>query len=81
MNVKEIADVLEVSTILQQPHDSASELIAALIDWRDGTRVAVEQDGVITVDTVKPKRGKAKAEVPDDSFEATPDPSADEPDF
>lgn len=78
MNVNEIADVLEVSTILQQPHKSASELIADLINWRDKATVAD-----------KPKRGskatprtKMDDSVQDDSFEASPDPSAsDEPDF
>lgn len=90
MNVNDIEDVLNVTTILSVngAADQAHQpyLIAALIDWKNGTGIpddlsAVNQGGDTTVaDKPKAKRGKA-TESDDSESRVTPDPSSDEPDF
>lgn len=76
MKASDVADVLEISSILQQT-GTASETIAALIDWRDRTE-AGPQDAPPAA-AIKPtaKAGKATGKP-----ETSPDPSADdEPGF
>lgn len=94
MDINDIDAVLNVSgTLEQHGYDDAAHtpgLIADLFRWADSranqlaaghTDIAYPDKGT---DAAKPKRGSSKAKpvgVPEDSFEASPDPSADEPDF
>lgn len=86
MNVNEIEDVLNVTTILtvNGAADQAHQpyLIAALIDWKNGTGIPDDLAPVVPADP-QPKAKRGKATEPDDSVPGdgftTPDPS--EPDF
>jgi hypothetical protein len=82
MDVKDIQDVLDLQVVLGGiGWDAISrepKSIAALLEWKH--RDDGKTDIVATVDPPKAKRGKG-VEVPDDSFEPTPDPASDEPDF
>lgn len=89
MNVNEIEDVLNVTTILtvNGAADQAHQpyLIAALIDWKNSTGIpdVYPDDGTVTAKAAKPKAKQGKAtETPDSdgNFEPTPDPS-DDPGF
>jgi hypothetical protein len=95
MQAQDVQDVLDLNQILESPQreftpEGKASLIAELLDWHFG-RGATDQaypdypdQGTDLAPMALPKvgRGKAKASAPEpDSFEATPDPASDEPDF
>lgn len=87
MQATDVQDVLALSATLDRftsGEDAPADTIVALINWRDSTADVVvglvEEPDAGTTGKPKAKRGKA-VEVPDDTFEATPDPASDEPDF
>lgn len=88
MKTQDIEDVLVVSNILRDA-TTASETIAALIDWKNSTATTLvlkKDEPAPATKAVAPPvksaaKGKAKAAAPAEDFEPTPDPSADEPDF
>jgi hypothetical protein len=86
MDAKEIRELFDLQQVLADVSGSVDadivtepNVLAALLEWKHA------DDGKIDVkpESPKPKRSKAKTAEPEkDSFEATPDPSADdEPDF
>lgn len=81
MELSNIADVLNLSTILSAHHEGDAahnpSLISELIQWRDSTAALVLAP---VEDKPKSKRGKATESKDSDDFEPSPDPS-DEPDF
>lgn len=83
MKLSDVQDVLDLQAILSTA-DTLTDRIGALINWRDSTADVVvglvEEPDAGTTGKPKAKRGKG-VEVPDDTFEATPDPASDEPDF
>lgn len=88
MDVKDIQELFDLQQVLADVTGSVDadivtepNVLAALLEWkhRDDGKVDVYPDAGTTGKS-KAKRGKG-VEVPEDTFEPTPDPASDEPDF